>query len=228
MLSYSEKQAWRNSHRIRQQIEFNPWLQWLWPKTLKARSFVWNNQFLEFSNGCTLETFGFGSSVRGGHYHKIFIDDPCKDEGVGSMSPEQQWQFFKRVIIPARRKGGQIVVTGNPVDLHDFLEYLENNPKFFFKAYPAIDAEDNPLWPEQYGYEDLMEIKGTIDWDDFEREYMLRRVAAGDVEFRPEWCSYYDPRDIFGMDLYKIMTIDRYALTPTRRYADTQFWRAAA
>jgi len=141
---------------------------------------------LEFANGCTLECFGFGSSIRGGHYHLFVIDDPCKDEGSGSMDLQQQIKYFSSVMIPAVRKNGQLIVTGNPVDKHDFLEWFENNPKFLVKKYPAFDDNKIVLWPEQYTYEDLIDRMETIPQDVFEREYLLMRTIAGSTEFFEE------------------------------------------
>lgn len=207
LISYSEGQAQVNLDRIRKAVEENPWLKWLYPKGNKL-SYTWEKGHLDFSNGCTVDAFGWTSSIRGGHYHLMIVDDPCKDEGAMSLSVEQQAKNFYRMMVPACRKTGQLVMTGNPVDKHDFLEGMESNKKFHLARFPAHDKDNIPLWSDQYSFKDLLEIKAGMPYDVFQREYMLMRVSAGDVEFKPEWITYYNPEDLQGRNLYKIMTID--------------------
>lgn len=210
LISYSEDQARKNLARIRKAIESRESLKWLLPK---SKAYVWESSMLNMSNESTIETFGFGSSMRGGHYTRIIIDDPTKDHF--SMSPAEQQNFFYGVIIPALRRGGQMVVTGNPVDKQDMLETLENNAEFnkdLYK-YPVINGNGQPLWPEQYTLEDIEARRRQIPAHIFSREYMLKRVSATDARFKEEWIRYYDPQKIENKPLYRVMTIDP-AITP--------------
>ena len=208
LISYSEEQAKKNVKRIRKAIESNQWLKWLVSKTDVD---TWDSGMLNMSNGCTIESFGFGSSIRGGHFHHVIIDDPCKDHG--GMSIAEQLDFLYGVIVPATRRGGQIIIVGNPVAQLDFLEALEHNTKFNLKKYPCWNAEREPLWPEQYTYQDLLDKKALVPAHDFAREYLLQRVSGENARFKEEMIVYYDDRQLDGKKLYKIMTIDP-ALSP--------------
>ena len=212
LISYSEHQAKKNLARIRKQVESNKWLKWLRP-TLK--SYTWDTGLLNFSNDCSIEAFGFGSSIRGGHYDLVVIDDPCKARGTGSMSVEDQIAFFAGTIIPAVKKRGvgQLVITGNPVDKVDFLCSIETNPEFFKGYYPAILSNGEPLCPEHYTLEDIEEKRRTIPTHIFAREYLLKRVSSADAKFREEWIKYYDPARLSKRPFNKVMTIDP-ALSP--------------
>ncbi len=213
MFAYSDAQSQKYIKRIRQEIETNPWLKHLLPK---SKSSVWDSTTLDMSNGCWIESYGFGSSFRGRHPKKVLVDDPCKDSGTGSMSIEQQIQFFSGVIIPALKKRGegQIIVTGNPVDKIDFLEWLENNKAFTFRKYPALNENDEPLAPRHYDRAAIEDKRSVIPPHIFAREYMLKRVSSADARFKPEWITYYDPKDLEGKPLYRVMTIDP-AMSPT-------------
>lgn len=212
LFAYSEAQSAKYIKRIRQEIESNPWLKWLLPK---SRSNVWDATTLDMSNGCWIESYGFGSAFRGRHPRKIIVDDPCKESGMGAMSVEQQVQFFCGSLIPAvKKKGmGQLIVTGNPVDTKDFLEWLENNKAFERRRYPVYDEQMRPLAPEHYDAAAIEDKRQAIPAHVFAREYMLQRVSAEDAAFREEWFRYYKPEDICGMPLYRVMTIDP-ALSP--------------
>lgn len=222
MFAYSDTQSQKYIKRIRQEIETNPWLKYLLPK---SKSSVWDATTLDMSNGCWIESYGFGSSFRGRHPKKVLVDDPCKDQGAGSMSIEQQIQFFSGTIIPAvKKKGqGQIIVTGNPVDKLDFLEWLENNKAFHVRKYPALNERDEPLAPMHYDKAAIEDKRLTIPAHIFAREYMLKRVSSADARFKEEWITYYKPNELWvnpddasqGMQpLYKVMTIDP-AMSPS-------------
>jgi len=212
ILSYAEGQAGKHVKRIRQEIESNPSLKFLLPK---SKSFVWDSSTLDMSNGCWIESYGFGSAFRGRHPKKIIIDDPCKEVGSGSMSIEQQIQFFCGTIIPAAKKKGegQVILTGNPVDKIDFLEWVENNKAFSVHRYPALNLRDEPLAPEHYNLAAIEDKRQTIPAHIFAREYMLQRVSSADSRFKEEWVTYYEPSELWTrsgaqIPLYKVMTID--------------------
>lgn len=207
LFAYSENQAAKHIKRMRQEIESNPWLRWLLPK---SKSSVWDASTLDMDNGCWIESYGFGSAFRGRHPRKIIVDDPCKESGMGSMSIDQQVQFFCGSLIPAvKKKGmGQIIVTGNPVDQNDFLKWLEGNKAFERRLYPVYDAQMNPLAPEHYDVTAIEDKRTTIPAHVFAREYMLQRVSSEDAVFKEEWFRYYQREDIAGQPLYRVMTID--------------------
>ena len=203
LISYSEDQAKKNLRNIRKAIENKDELKWLMPT---SNAYVWDASMLMCSNDCTIEAFGFGSSVRGGHYHKIIVDDPTKDHF--SMSLAEQENFLFGVILPALRRGGQLVVCGNPVDKQDLLARLDENKEFKNKKYPAINERGEALWPERYPLEELERRRREIPTHIFAREYLLKRVSAADAKFKQDWIHYYEDEKLAGRPLFKVMTID--------------------
>ena len=203
LVSYSEDQAKKNLVRIRKAIETRPALKWLMPK---SKAYVWESSQLNMSNECTIETFGFGSSMRGGHFTRIIIDDPTKDHWT--ISVQEQENFFFGVIGPALRRGGQLVVSGNPVDKQDLLSVLEANSEYPVFMYPVLNEKKEPLWPERYPLEEIEIRRRSMPAHIFSREYMLKRVSPNDAKFKEEWIHYYRPDDLNGKQLYKVMTID--------------------
>lgn len=207
-MSYSEDQARKNLAFIRKQIgdrpdDGLPELRFLQPK---SKAYVWDCSLLNMSNDSTIEAFGFGSSVRGGHYHKIIVDDPTKD--AYTMSIEEQENFLYGVLMPALRAGGQLVVCGNPVAKEDLLERIERNSEFKTFKFPAIDERGNPLWPERLPLEAIQQKQRSMPTHFFAREYMLKRVNPNDAKFREEWIRYYERKETDNKPLFKVMTID--------------------
>jgi len=200
LVSYSETQAEKNLKKIRQAVEMNPAFKHLAPT---AKGSQWDHQHLDFAGGSFIEAFGLGSSMRGGHYHLIVIDDPSKD--FWSISLAQQEQFYKSVMIPALRKGGQIAFVGNPVDLQDILWVMSQVEDFKTFKFPCWDKDMKPLWPEQYTYEDLMKRRAMVGENIFKREYLLERINAGENPFKKEWVAYYKHED---EEVFRVMTVD--------------------
>lgn len=215
LFSYAERQSKKNLKRIRQAIESKKSLNWLKPQKWQT-AHAWETETLDCSNGVSIESYGFGSSFRGRHPKYIVIDDPCKDAGTGGMDAQEQEDFFYGTIVPAARHGSQIVITGNPVSTRDFLSGLEVNPKFCVRKFPCWNDDKQPLWPEVYSMEALLEKQSLMPAYIFAREYLLMRVSSDNAKFRQEWIKYYEPEDVDGSLLYKIMTIDPVPPNPGR------------
>lgn len=213
LVSYAEDQARKNLARIRRYIETVPELRWLYPQ---SKAFVWEAGRLQTSNLGTIETFGFGSSLRGGHYDRVIVDDPTKDHWT--ISVEEQENFFYGVLWPAIRKTGRLAVVGTPVDRADLMERLETNAEIPHYKFPCINAAGESLWPEQYTLEDLARKKSRMPIHMWMREFMLKRMSSKDATFRDEMIYYYKPEDILEpggntRSLFRVMTIDP-ALSP--------------
>jgi len=204
LMSYSEDQAKDNLQRIRGWIETNPFLKWLMPP--KGSACVWDARQLDCSNGCSIRAYGFNSSIRGQHPRIYVLDDPCKD--VGGMPVEDQVSIFTGSVMPALPPGAQCVITGNPVDQKDFLEWVEGNKLFTKHFYPVYDDSARLLWPERYTRSDIAQKQLGMPAHKFAREYMLKRVSPADATFREEWIEYYKPKDLENRPLYKVMSID--------------------
>lgn len=213
LISYSEQQARKNLYWIKQMLETLPQLQQFVPKN---NTFTWQKTFLHLTNGSTIEAKGFGSAMRGGHFHYIIGDDLLKDGS--SMPHEDQENFFFGVITPACRKTGQIIVIGTPLEYGDLLEKLEKNPVYTFKRYPAIvvvDGEPKVWFDEEYTMADVDRWKReSPNYWFFAREYLLQRINPDKASFRESWIRYYSPRDLNDektheqTPLFKVLTID--------------------
>ena len=149
---------------------------------------TWGKTQLLFANGTTITSESFGSSVRGGHFDFLIIDDPVKD--FGGMSREDQVDFFNGVFLPTLNPGGQIIAVGTPIDKRDLIYYLEHLPTYTRKKYPAI-IEGKPLWPQRYSLEVLNRTKQEMGSAKFNREYLLEVIDRETAIFKEGWIKTF-------------------------------------
>jgi hypothetical protein len=179
-VSFSENQAVELLKMVSDEVMRNPHLAHLRPSSQQK----WTATYLEFKGGHKVRGMGFGTSVRGLHPSHIVVDDPLKDEG--GMNPEDQFRYFMGALSGTAVRGTQIIVVGTPMDSGDLLEQLESNPKYVFRAYPAI-SNGVPLFPTLFTLQELRDIeieRGTLA---FAREYLLQRVDPATQVFKDQF-----------------------------------------
>ncbi|MDI6788781.1 MAG: hypothetical protein QME51_10460, partial [Planctomycetota bacterium] len=171
IVSYSLSQVIELTSRIKRYLENNDFFMKVLPRDYRD---TWTKTNMRLANGSTIRGESFGSSVRGGHYNLIIVDDPIKD--YAGMSREDQLNFFYSVLLPALKPGGQIIIDGTPIEYGDLLETIETNTQFVTRKFPAI-VNERPLWSERYTIEELMRRKAAMGSYQFGREYLLERVS---------------------------------------------------
>lgn len=171
---------------IKRELDTNPFFAHLSDKRVRD---VWTKTNMVLSNGSKIKGESFGSSLRGGHYDKIIIDDPLKD--YAGMKRDDQRMFFYSAIWPALNPGGQMVIDGTPIDFTDLLSDIERNDKFHTAKFPAIKADGSVLWPGRYSRERLEERRAIIGSWAFGREYLLQRQSPETAPLKVEWLKEY-------------------------------------
>ena len=197
IISYSESQSKAILRNLRLALESTPAFQDMIPQRWKPGS--WGKTEVHLLNRSYVNCKSFGSSIRGGHYDLIIVDDPLKDRS--SMPQDQQENVFFGVISPALKPNGQIIVVGTPVKFGDLFDMLAKNKQYKHYRFPALNEQDNPhglpegqaLWPGEFSMEVLDKKKEELQqyWF-FAREFLLQRVDPENAPFKQEWIKYYD------------------------------------
>jgi predicted phage terminase large subunit-like protein len=170
----------------------------------------WRNATLVISNfGARITAISVGQSMRElrhlSHRPQIFIFDDLEDlEGVQTReSRDKTWNWLMGDAIPAGDGANtRVVMVGN--HLHDdatlqrYRKSIESTNVGVYRAYPLVDVEGKPLWPDKYPDEAAIEaLKRTLPDDiAYLREYQLTIVSPEDQVIRPEWIQCYDPADL--------------------------------
>ena len=147
---------------------------------------AWASTNIVCKNGARLTCKGFGSSVRGAHPYWIVVDDGLKDNVIYSQLQRQKSiDYFHSVIMNMLVPGGQIIVVGTPFHASDLYGDLKSKSKaatgsdkgWFVIEYPAIFPDGRILWPQRWGFSDLMEKRTTQGNIIFSRENLCRPIT---------------------------------------------------
>lgn len=147
---------------------------------------AWASTNIVCKNGARLTCKGFGSSVRGAHPYWIVVDDGLKDNVIYSQLQRQKSiDYFHSVIMNMLVPGGQIIVVGTPFHASDLYGDLKSKSKtatgsdkgWFMIEYPAIFPDGRILWPQRWGFIDLMEKRTTQGNIIFSRENLCRPIT---------------------------------------------------
>ena len=128
---------------------------------------------------------GSGQKMRGLKWNGkrpglIVCDDLEEDEQVDSKDRRDAFgRWFRRALMPARRRGGLIRVHGTILHENSLLAQFMKSKVWshrFYKAHASFDDFTDILWPEQFPVERLKEIqRGYIEAGDaagYSQEYL--------------------------------------------------------
>ena len=203
IVSYSEPQSRAILRNLRLRMESCPVFQDMIPR--KWRPGSWAKTEVHLLNRSYTNAKSFGSSMRGGHYDLVIVDDPLKDRA--SMPIDQQREVFFGVISPAVKPGGQLIVVGTPVRYGDLFDDLRNNQMYTYKEYPAIKDNGEAMWPDRYSLEALDNRKKELmHYWLFAREYLLKRIDPTTAAFKQDAFKFFDQTPQERMTL--LMSVD--------------------
>jgi len=75
---------------------------------------------------------------------------------------------------------------GTPFTYTDIFAQLEENEAYTVNKYPCLNSLNEPLWPERWDYDALMQRKAEIGSLKFTREYLCVPISTGTALFSPE------------------------------------------
>lgn len=193
IISYSNAQSIEILRKLRLALESTPAFQDMIPQRWKPGS--WGKTEVHLLNRSYINVKSFGSSIRGGHYDLIIVDDPLKDRS--SMDAAQQENIFFGALSPAIKPNGQIIVVGTPVKYGDLFDILKDNKQYVHRRFPAINEDGTALWPSEFSMAVLEKKKEELNqyWF-FAREYLLQRVDPDNAPFKANWFKFYTPETL--------------------------------
>lgn len=169
--------------------------------------------------GPTLKGAGIDSNLVGSHPDLIIIDDAHNRDN--SQTAEQIDKVINRFrdCIDLLEPGGQLIVIGtrwNIIDLYGWIQDKDNHIVQDFdvmvkKSYEGnIETGENfvSLWPEKFPLKELQARLRADGWYQFSSQYQNNPVPEEDAIFKRDDFQKYDPLDIRGKEMTKIMTID--------------------
>ena len=139
---------------------------------------------ITLTNGNSVLERSVGSQFRGLHPQEIIIDDPLKEFSIAGITRVTDWFFGD--MIPTLHHTANLRMIGTPFTYTDIFSQLEENPAYTVRKYPCFNALEEPLWPERWDYDALIQRKAEIGSLKFTREYLCIPVSTGTALFGME------------------------------------------
>lgn len=203
LFSFSLQQSVDLMEILKGTIESNDILrERLYPSGVGKDKGAWASTNIMCRNGARLTCKGFGSSVRGAHPYWIVVDDGLKDNVIYSKTQRQKSiDYFHSVIMNMLVPNGQIVVVGTPFHSLDLYGDLKTKSGWNVFEYPAIFPDGRILWPNRWGFKELMEKRNTQGNIIFSRENLCRPITNEASIFPLKILE----KSIFGMENYTLV-----------------------
>ena len=148
---------------------------------------------IQLTNGNAILERSVGSQIRGLHPQEIIIDDPLKEFSLSAIQKVTDWFFGD--MIPTLHHTAALRMIGTPFTYTDIFSQLEENPAYTVRKYPCLNSMNEPLWPERWAYDALMQRKSEIGSLKFTREYLCIPVSTGTALFDQEYVAKCKNKD---------------------------------
>lgn len=150
---------------------------------------------------------GVGGPLTGRGAHLLLIDDPVKnrEEADSEVIRKKTREWYTSTAYTRLMPGGRIVLIQtrwHEDDLAGWLLREHGHEGWETLDLPAIDAEGNPLWPEQYDIDALEKIRQAIGPRDWSALYQQRPSPESGNYFKAEWlrsCLSLPPRETLSV-----------------------------
>jgi hypothetical protein len=139
---------------------------------------------IQLTNGNRVMERSVGSQIRGLHPQEIIIDDPLKEFSMAAINRVTDWFFGD--MIPTLHHTASLRMIGTPFSYTDIFTQLEENAAYTVRKYPCLNQLNEPLWPNRWDYDALMQRKMEVGSLKFTREYMCIPISTGTSLFNPE------------------------------------------
>ena len=148
---------------------------------------------IQLTNGNAILERSVGSQIRGLHPQEIIIDDPLKEFSLAGIQRVTDWFFGD--MIPTLHHTSNLRMIGTPFTYTDIFAQLEDNQAYTVRKYPCLNSLNEPLWPERWDYDALMQRKAEIGSLKFTREYLCVPISTGTALFNPEFVEKCKNKD---------------------------------
>lgn len=142
---------------------------------------------------------GVGTAITGRGADILLIDDPFKDrqEADSETRRETVWNWYTSTAYTRLMPNGAIVVINTRWHDDDLsgrlLEQAEHDgDKWEVLSLPAINEDNEALWPDWYPVERLNEIKSVLPARDWNSLYQQNPVPDDGDFFKSHWFGEYD------------------------------------
>lgn len=170
---------------------------------VKQRGFTQN--YFEMEGGGEYMAVGAGGSLTGRGAHLLIMDDLIKnyEEASSEIYREKLWDWYESTAKTRLMPGGAIISMQTRWMIDDLTGRLRDrhaNEGWHIITLPAMDKDDNPLWPEAFDKKALLQIRENVDPKIWWSLYMQQpTVGDGAIFRRDKFWMYEQPPESFEM-----------------------------
>lgn len=157
---------------------------------------------------------GVGGPITGRGADILLIDDPIKnrEEADSEVYREKVWSWFTSTAFTRLHPRGVAIVILTRWHMDDLAGRILENPQLRGRTkvitFPAINPQNEALWPERYDVKALEEIKGTIGPYDWASLYQGSPILAESQEFKNEWIRRIPEPQVDMLNCRRFLSID--------------------
>ena len=160
----------------------------------------------------TLSVVGVTSSMVGGHYDLIILDDVTDAKNSRTEHRRRDLvNWYNMTLLPMLEPDGKIISIGTKWHELDIHSYFQKQDRYTNKRYVAILDEEKGevLWPERWTFQKLMEVKNEVGTAGFYMQYQNEVVSDEDAIIKWDWITRSYDEYVFPEQPYKVyMGID--------------------
>ncbi len=148
---------------------------------------------------------GVGGALAGRGADLFIIDDPHSEQEAKLGRPEvflPAWEWFQSGPIQRLMPGGAIIVVMTRWSKLDLtgqivtqMERTEGVDQWEVVEFPAIDENDNALWPEFWPVEELLAKKASLDIRYWNAQYMQQPTSEEGALIKRDWWQMWEKDD---------------------------------
>jgi hypothetical protein len=162
---------------------------------------TWNEDKIELTNGCVIQAFGRGQSLRGVKHNDarpdgVLIDDLEDEESVATPEGrEKAHLWLLRTLLPALTPDAKVRMLANLLDPDCLAVRLEKSGHWVVRRYPweHIDratGERKATWPSRFSLEHIdrtcAEYRAQGKLNEYQQEYMVEAIDPSARTFKAE------------------------------------------
>jgi len=143
----------------------------------------------------TLSVLGVTSSMVGGHYDLIILDDIADEKNSRTDYRRKNLvRWFNSTLMPMLEPKGKVISIGTKWHQDDIHSYFQNLPGYETRIYKAIIEEPDDdgkggvaLWPDRFSFEKLDSLRRTYGNVSFMMQYQNEYISDEESPIKYDW-----------------------------------------
>ena len=192
--TYSQNLANKFGRKVRNQL-LSPVFQSVFPNCRLTTDSKSKHQFNTTAGG-EYNAIGVGGPATGKGANLAILDDTLKgrEQAESQVYRESLKDFFKSTIYTRLTPDGAIVIMQTRWHEDDLIGYVLSehaDENWVRLTLPAVDDNNQALWPDRFSHQKLMKIKKVLGPYDWNALYLQRPSAKEGNILKRQWWRYY-------------------------------------